>query len=179
MINLLPPPIKEQVRYAKLNARIVRYIWVLGFSALLVGVSFFGAHWHLSQRMVKADEQMKQKQADIAKFKPFEEKVKQVNDRLSAIKAIQATQPRFSALLVDLSAVTPKGVTISSVTLTGVDAQPVRISAAANSMNSATAFRENLAASPRIAAADIETISKEPGGVRVSIVVAFKPGLAK
>lgn len=179
MINLLPPPIKEQVRFAKLNAKTVFYARLLVLTALLIGGSFAGAQWYLTQRMAKVDSQIEQRKLDITKFKPFEEKVQAVNARLTAIKAIQSNQPKFSVLLSDLAALTPKGVTILNVSLTGDDKQPVRIAATANSMNAATAFRENLAASSRISAADIETVSKEAGGVRVSIVVAFKPGLAK
>jgi len=181
VINLLPPDIKEQIRYAKLNRTAIAYVRVSLMVAGVLGVIFAGSIYQLSLQTKSIAADVTEKQAVIKALNTtFTPKAKDASDRLNAIKYVQSSQTRFSAVVADIAKVVPQGVSIDTMTLTGNDKVPVRISVTASSYAGALAFRNALITSPRIAGADLETINSNNGGsFGTSIVVAFKPGMAK
>ena len=122
---------------------------------------------------------MAHQQQTIAATAAFQKVAKDASDRLTAIAYIQTQQTRFSSLLADIAKVVPKGVSISSITLTGDASKPVRLAISGSSYDSILAFREAVVSSPRIAAADLENIAQASSGYTASVVIAFKPGQAK
>lgn len=179
MINLLPPLVKEQMRFARMNASATKMVRLIIILLILVFGAFAGTFWLLDQKIASANRRLSDQQKQIDSYKSTEEQVRLVNERLSSIKNIQSLQPKFSALLVDLAAVTPKGVTLNGITLTGNDKKPVRLVVTANSTNAAVSYRETLLTSQRIQAADIENIAVANNTVTATIAISFKPGKAK
>jgi Tfp pilus assembly protein PilN len=181
MINLLPPDMKEQIRYAKINRLTLRYLRTLVAVVAVLAVIFGGTFYLQGQQLtlVKADVAGMQAEVD-ALNKNFTPKAKDVSDRLNAIKFVQGNQTHFSAVVEDIAKVVPQGVSIDSMTLTGDDKAAVRVAVTAQSYAAALAFRNALVTSPRIAGADLETISANSGGsFQTNVVIAFKPGMAK
>lgn len=181
MINLMPPSLKDQIRYAKLNRLVVRYVKVTVLVVAILGGIFGWALWQLNQNELAASQDIAQKQAQIDQLtKDFVPQAKQASDRLAAIRFVQDTQTHFSAVIDDIAKVVPQGVSIDSMTLTGDDKTPVRIGISAQKYADALAFRNALITSPRVAAVDLETISTNAnGGFQAAVVVGFKPGMAK
>jgi Tfp pilus assembly protein PilN len=172
---------KEQIRYAKINRVALRYVWLLALVVVVLAGVFGGTVYLQSQQAAQVAADVASKQQTIAGLnKTFTPKAKDVSDRLNAIKFVQANQTHFSQLIADIAKVVPKGVSIDSMTLTGNDALPLQIAVTANSYDAALAFRNALVTSPRIAEADLETISANQGGTfQTNVVVAFKKGQAK
>lgn len=181
MINLMPPTMKEQIRYAKLNRLVLHYVQITAVVVVVLAGIFAWALYQLNQQAGSADHEAAAKQAEVdALTKSFVPQAKQASDRLAAIKYIQDTQTHFSALIDDIAKVVPQGVSIDTMTLTGDDKSPLRISITANSYQAALAFRNALITSPRVAAADLESISSTSGGsFTAAIVVGFNAGMAK
>jgi Tfp pilus assembly protein PilN len=180
MINLLPPSQKEQIRYSKLNRVARAYVRLLFVVILVLGGIFWAAIYLVEQTTSSVTADVAEKTATIASLnKTFTPKAKDASDRLAAIKFVQATQTRFSAVVADIAKVVPQGVSIDAMTLTGDDKAPVRISVTASSYAGALAFRNALITSPRIAGADLESISSTGTAYQTSVVIAFKPGQAK
>ncbi|MDB5179175.1 MAG: Fimbrial assembly family protein [Patescibacteria group bacterium] len=181
MINLLPPPMKEQIRYAKLNRLVLRYLRVVILVVVVLAGVFAGTFYLQEQQTVAVVADVAEKQQTIASLnKTFTPKAKEVSDRLNAITYVQSSQTHFSALVADIAKVVPRGVSIDSLTLTGNDKVPVKIAVTALSYEGALSLRNALITSPRVAGADLETItSNGSGAYQTSIVVAFKPGQAK
>jgi Tfp pilus assembly protein PilN len=181
VINLLPSDLKEQIRYAKYNRLAVQYVRVSVLVVVVLGVIFAWSIYQLGQQTKTIAADVAEKQAVIAALNTsFTPKAKDAGDRLDAIKYVLATQTRFSALVADIAKVVPQGVSINSMTLTGNDKAPVQISVTASSYAGALAFRNALITSPRISGADLETITSSNGTTyETSVVVAFKPGMAK
>lgn len=177
----MPPDLKEQIRYAKLNRLVVHYAWGLAVVLVVLGGVFGGAFYLLDQQTRQADAGAADDQQQIAKLnKTVLPEAKAASERLNAIKYVQGSQTRFSAVVADIAKVVPQGVSIDSMTLTGNDKTPVTIAVTANTYNDALAFRNALTTSPRIADADLETITSTSNGTyQVNVVVAFKPGQAK
>ncbi|MBW3538233.1 hypothetical protein KY386_01940 [Candidatus Parcubacteria bacterium] len=180
MINLLPPRLKQELAYAKLNARLAGYLWLVAVVILALSGTFTAAHLYLSRQIRAAESALNQKNHTIAGFRNLESRAKTLKDQLDTIATIDAGQTRFSLLLADMARATPRGAAITNLALTGDDKKPLRVSAAADSFNAAISLREALAAAPRISGADIENLTANPeGGYKVEITVGFKPGQAK
>ncbi|HUD11593.1 MAG TPA: PilN domain-containing protein [Candidatus Saccharimonadia bacterium] len=181
MINLLPPDLKEQIRYAKLNQLVLRYLRISIVVVIVLGVIFVGAFYMIGQQTAAVASGLAAKQQVIAQLNStFVPEAQSASDRLTAIKYVQSTQTHFSAVISDLAKVLPQGVSIDSITLTGDDALPVDVAMTAQTYNEALAVRNALATSPRIANADLESISSNTtDAYQVTVVIAFKPGQAK
>lgn len=181
MINLMPSDMKEQIKFAKLNRLVLRYLWGLLLVVLALGGVFGWAFYSLTIQTKAASAGAAGKQQTIDRLtKTFVPKAKEASDRLNAVKYVQSTQTHFSAVIADIAKVEPKGVSIKSMTLTGVDKVPVVITIEADSYNSALAFRNALASSPRIAGADLQSLTADKSGsFSGTVVIGFKPGQAK
>ncbi len=181
MINLLPADVKEQIRFAKMNRLALRYLRVTVTVVVVLGGVFGGAFYLLEMESASVAQDVIDKQATIASFNgSFIPKARDVSDRLNAIKYVQGTRTHFSAVVADLAKVVPQGVSIDSMTLTGDDKAPVTIAVTAESYAKALALRNALITSPRIAHADLETITTTSSGTyQTNVVVAFKPGQAR
>lgn len=180
MINLLPPAHKEQIRFAKLNRIVMTYVRLIVVVIVVLGAIFGATIYWVGQTTAAVEKDVAIKTATIAGLnKTFTPKAKDASDRLAAIKFVQTSQTRFSAVVADIAKVVPQGVSIDAITLTGNDKAPVRINVSTSSYTGALAFRNALITSPRIAGADLESITAVSSGYQTSIVVAFKPGQAK
>lgn len=181
MINLLPPEVKAQVLFSRRNAKLIGYVWLLSFTVLLCGGLFGYSFYHSHAALQAATKEITAKQIQIDEYKDVEAKSKAINDRVTAIKAISASQSHFSMLLDELAHYTPKTVVIQAITLTGDDKKSVRISATADSKASIASFRNALETAPRISGADIESITYNETDkyYATSIAIGFKPGKAK
>ncbi len=158
----------------------MRYIVLIVAVGAAVGVGFFGSHLYLNQQLKATADSIASKEAGAASYKEIEAAAKTLNGRVAAIKAIQDNQPKFSAVLTDLAKAVPQNASITNLSLTGDDTKPVRISADATTYQTAVSFRDALAASPRIAGADIDSITgNTANGFHVNITIGFKPGMAK
>lgn len=184
MINLMPPDLKEQIRFAKMNRVALTYARVAVAVVVALGGIFA---WSL----VQVQQQTKDKSAAVA------EKLKEVNslkaqvlpkaqdasDRLSAVKYVQSTHTRFSLLISDIANVIPDGVVLDQLSLTGNEKMPVQVSISAKQYDQVLAFRNAIVTSPRISAADIVTITA--GGAtknynfKATVIIGFKPGEAR
>lgn len=179
MINLLPTSRKEEIRFAKLNRIVLRYLRLVLLLIIIIGGILGGTLYYLGVLNAQAEADINAKKQEIAVGAPFMKQAKDVSDRLLAIKTIQASQTRFSLLLNDLAKVLPQGVAIDTITLTGDYTKPVRIAVSGNTYNSMLAFRDAVAKSSRISGVDLESISQDTDGFHAGVVIGFKQGQAR
>lgn len=179
MINLLPPDIKDQMRYARLNRQALGYLKLVIVVIMVLGGIFATTLWWTNRQAAIAESDVNSKEANIASSATFTAQASAIATRLSAIKTIDASKTHFSLLLDDLAKALPQGVSIDSITLTGDDTSPVRISVTAGTYQEVLDFREAFAESPRISGVDLESIGQISSGYQASVVIGFKPGQAK
>lgn len=180
MINLLPPPLKEQLSYAQRNTGLLKLIKLLGLALACIVAAFALAHWHLQRTLATTQASHQQKQARIKELSGVEQEAQLLSSRLQSVKVLRDRQTRFSQLLADLARVTPQGVYINTIALTEEDQKPVSINATANSYAAAAGLRDAFASSPRIQAVDLTSISNPaPGEYKVDITIGFKRGQFK
>jgi Tfp pilus assembly protein PilN len=184
VINLLPPSIKEEIHYSRRNATLMHYLSIAVLTSLVLAGALLGARYYLDQKIHDAEATVKQRELTIRRHKKLETDAKSLNARLASIQTIQKSQAKFSLLLSDLAQFMPKGTAISSVSLTGDDKKPVRLTVDSLDYKTALGFRDSITRSKRISAADIEDIhlvkeSGKPNTYKVTVTFAFNPGEAK
>jgi Tfp pilus assembly protein PilN len=180
VINLLPPSIKSEIRFAKWNRLALAYLRVLVAVVIALAGVFGWALWQLGDQEHQVAAKVADKQAAISKLsKSFLPKAKDASERLNAIKFVQTSQTHFSNLIADLVAVLPKDVNIEGLTLTGDEAKPVTMDVSAKSYDQVLALRNSLENSKRVANADIVSINNQSGSWTASVIIGFKPGQAK
>lgn len=181
MINLLPPGMKSELRYSRYNATLIRYLKLAVVVALGLAAMLYGGRWYLSQQTQAVEQRVAAKQETIKTYKETETKGLALNKRLTSIQTIQKSQAKFSVLLSDLAEYMPQGSSISTITLTGDDKKPVRLTIKAVDYKTALAFRDSITKSSRVSAADIEDIKKDPESnmFNVTVTFSFNPGQAR
>lgn len=184
MINLMPPTMKEQIRYGKLNRIILGYLRVLIVVIVVLAGLFGGAYYLINQqyKSIASDVAAKTSQLNQEK-RTILPQAQDASQRLSAIAYVQQTQTNFSQLIADLANLMPVGVQLQSISLDGNAKAPVSMTVSAQTYDEVLALRNSLATSPRLSGVDIVNItsSKAANGATWSgtLVLAFNPGRAQ
>jgi Tfp pilus assembly protein PilN len=182
MINLLPPEVKQEMRYSRFNAILLRYVRAIAAVCILLAGALIAGRYYLNQKIETATHSLGDTQHQIDGYKQLQADTSQLTARIGSITTVQASQARFSELLTDLAEFMPQGTAINSVTLTGDDAKPVRLVVAALDYKTALSVRDSITRSKRISAADIEQVSNQPTGkanYQVTVTFVFNPGAAR
>lgn len=181
MINLLPPEVKQEIRFGQLNITAIQYAVLIALISLaLVAVLFFGV------TVVSGDERslrqaIDEKQQILTELEPTVAEAKQLEGTINTIAALLSREITFSQLLQDIAAVIPNGASLTGLSLTGDESLPLRIDALINDQTLAAVMRENLENSDLFEQADIQSVSasaiSESGQAteyQVRIVVNFQ-----
>jgi Tfp pilus assembly protein PilN len=178
VINLMPPELKQQIRYAKYNRLGLRYLRVTLAVVVVLGVVFAGALYLLHQQEATVANDVTKKQAEIKRVSnDFLPKAKDASERLTDIKYIQDTQTRYSAVMADLVKVLPREVDIETLLLTGDETRPVGLSVTAKTYDEVLALRNALVTSPRIGGADIVSAAQTKDGWAANLLVGYRKGM--
>lgn len=181
MINILPPQLKQQVRYSKRNVLLLRYLMTALGASTLLAIVIITSLWFSSRQISSLKTSLQERQQERASYKDTETKVQSLQSSLNLIDKLLTERTEYSGVLGDLASVLPSGAYISSMTLTGEDDKPMQIIVFADSINTAGLIRNSLLTSPRINSADIQSITRddENNVFSVDIIVAFEKGQAQ
>ncbi len=179
MINLLPPDIKVQLKYAKYNRLVLSYLKLAVGVVVLLGTIFAGTLYYVAQETNRVAKGVESRQAELNSNLAFQKQAQEISDRLQAIKTLDSSQTRFSLVLDDISKYLPQSVSLEGITLTGDDKKPLAIAIFGSTYDSILAFRNAVLLSPRISGADLVSIANNGTGFQGNVVIAFKPGQAK
>ncbi len=146
MINLLPPDIKDNYRYARRNTRLVS--WVVATCLALVGLVALsvGGMWYLKQAVKPYDKQIVAAQANLKEQDQAgtEKKVKEITDNLKLVIQVLSKEILFSQLLKQLAVIIPSNATLSSFNVSQT-VGALDITANTTDYNAATQLQINLA----------------------------------
>lgn len=145
MINLLPPDLKTEYRYARRNSQLVRTtaVFCFGFIGLAV-IAAIGTLYIQQSANSYAVEASKFKQAlEQQKQQEVNAKAQDISNSLKLAVQVLSQEILFSKLLEELAPVVPEGVTLTDITLSELRGA-VNISAKAIDYNSATQLHVNL-----------------------------------
>lgn len=162
MINLLPPNLKLDYRYARRNAGLLRFVAMFGVGLAGLAVICAVGMLYLQQtaRTYAAETEVIEQSLKDQKQDEVEKQVEDISSSLKLAVRVLSEEVLFSQLLKRLAVTTPSNVSLASLSITELEGG-VDITANTSDYNAATQLQVNLA-DPKnqiFAKADIVNIS--------------------
>jgi Tfp pilus assembly protein PilN len=145
MINLLPPSLKQDYRYARANRRLVE--WAVAFALGIIGVAIItGAGLFMMQRSIDTNQtSIAHTKAQLASENQdqVKHKVSTISHNLKLMVQVLSKEVLFSKLLARLGNVTPQGAALTDLSISQ-DASAIDITAKTSGYGAATQLQANL-----------------------------------
>lgn len=161
MINLLPPDRVLNIRLARSNTILRRYIELIIFGALvllaaiLVARYFFGIQNDNIQRTVDLNS------AKIADLEPVQKQAEELSATVNTISGLLSRNVKFSNMLAQIGGIMPPGSVLTGLKFSLEDMEaPLVVSAQVDNEQKAAVLRNNLATSSLFDKAEIKNITK-------------------
>jgi Tfp pilus assembly protein PilN len=185
MINLMPDDIKKEIRSARVNVILIRYIVVvlLAFAFLIVtlGVSYIV----LTQTKASAQRLIKVNQTKATVYSTTKTQVDALSSRLLETKSILDQEILYSNVLANIGKQMPAGTVIDTITLStaSFSGTPVTLKAYAKTNDAVVALRQKFQNSPFFSKVNFESVSDTAGiagyPVSVSMTLTITKAAAK
>jgi Tfp pilus assembly protein PilN len=165
MINLLPPEIKDSIRFARINVILIQYAIIAIFTVVIVITLMLFGKASLGNTKSELEELIRVDRVKIAELEQVNTEAKKLSETVSTIGKLIDQEVKFSVLLQEIGAVIPKGTVVSGLTLSQDAAEPISLSVLTDSAERAGVLQENLIASDLFLSADILSVTKASGDV--------------
>lgn len=117
MINLLPPAAKSNFTAGRVNALLIRYIWIalalLGLLAGLCGLAYVA----LQNSKVVAEQQIASNDKNVTQLESVQVRANTFRSNLAISKAILDQQTHYTDTLLKISSLMSKGTYLDSIGL--------------------------------------------------------------
>lgn len=184
MINLLPPADKRQIQAGRSNALLLRYniliIAAVAFLMAAIGVVYV----YLANTKLGAEQVIKDNQAKVVDYADTEKEANEFKNNLTIAKQILSKEVEYTKVILEISALLPKGVTLDNLNL---DAEtfgtPLTLSAHAKTVNDAIALKTAFQNSPLFSNVNFQSIATEESvgdyPIRVNLNVTINKDATK
>lgn len=186
MINLLPDDYKGEIRAARTNVLLVRYISILIAAIVVLGGIIIAAYVVLQTRKVSAQELLDANVARTAQYQPTRTEAEELRTSIANAKSILDQKVSYTKLIYKIADSIPNGVILETLELDptafGTD---MTIDATANSFESASKLRQEFANNSDVFS-DVKLLSLASGSgdgatpgeypIRVSVSVKINKG---
>lgn len=177
MINLLPQTEQKEIRAARANMLLLRYLILLAvaFTFLLtaLGITYFS----LKAAADQADEAKVQNEQRAIGFTETQAQASQLRNELSSAKTLFTDDIRYSKVLTRLSSLLPEGTALDSIQLdTKSFSQPSIITVYVRDQTAAETLEKNFRASSYVTNASLGKVSTTSGAAhpyRYSVEMSF------
>lgn len=145
MINLLPPESSRQLRAARHNTILMRY--VVGFSITLglIALVYVGVLGLMRAAEVNSSSSSEASKQKIDRFASTAAEAKSYTSNLAMAKAIFASEPSYTSALQRIAQALPSGTVLQTLNLSPADiSKPVTLTILAKTKQSALAVKSNL-----------------------------------
>lgn len=146
MINLLPPEVKEDYRYARRNRHLLK--WVIAFLFGISGIVLITASGVFIMHNASSDYRSKiaTAQTELASQNDagIKKEVTSVSNNLKLMVTVLSKEILFSKLLAQLGTITPQNVVLTDLSISQTESA-IDITAQAANYNAAAQLQANLA----------------------------------
>lgn len=151
MINLLPIEHKSEIRAARANVVLLRYIMIIICAALVLGGLIGGSYIALNTAKQNAEEKASENARRLVAFQQIKTDADSFRSDLTTAKTILDSSPSFSTLIYDIAATVPKNTVLDSLTLDPVTlGTATTLNASAKSFDDATKLKDALTQNSRV-----------------------------
>lgn len=177
MINLMPYDVKKEIRSARVNVILARYIMIIllafGFLILLLG----GSYVVLTQNKASAQRLINANGKDADVYSTTKAEVESLSASLSQTKTILDQEVLYSKVLMNIGQQMPAGTVLNSLAINSASftGTPITVKAYAKTNDAAVALREKFQSSPIFTNVNFDSISGTGGisGYPVSVSITL------
>ncbi len=143
-----------------------RYIMI---GTEIVVLLAFIARFSLDRKLTDLKEEISQKQAILVANAPFEQEVRDIQDRLGKIKSITTDESKLVSLITLVQTILPQDVYLTSL---DIASEKLIIDATAGSTEGFSQFLTSLSSASDVRDVEIGDIQKQPGrGIQFKLTV--------
>jgi Tfp pilus assembly protein PilN len=146
MINLLPPEIKQDYRYARRNRQLVRWVFASLLAILGVVIITGGGLFVMNGSIDSYNTSISNTQSQLASqdIAGTQKKVTDISNNLKLMVKVLSKEILFSKLLTRLGSITPPNVILTNLSISQTESA-IDITAQTGNYNAATQLQINLA----------------------------------
>ncbi len=179
MINLLPPTYKKELRAARINVILRRYIFLQIIAAAMLAAMIGASYFLISMTKAQAEEEIATNRAQASEYNDIDQKAKEFQANLSTAKGILDKEVRYSKVILAISKELPSGVILDTLTLDATTfGQPTSLSAKAKSYDDALRLKDSFDKSDIFKDVRLESVSQStdeesdyPVDVRINVTI--------
>lgn len=159
MINLLSTKRLNDIRVAKSNTILSRYIKLLIISSLIIGCIVTGAYYYLNIQHSKAEEAKRLDDARVSALEPYHEQASQLSATVNTIANVMSGDLAFSNMLTQIGNLMPSGTVLTGLQLSSEElSAPLIVSAHVDNEQRSVVLLRNLKQSDLFEGAQIRNI---------------------
>jgi len=164
MINLLPAESKEELRAAKLNVVLVRYVVIQLCTYVFLGFAFAAAHYQLGVAKTEAASIAAANQDKASVYSDTEAEARSLRQNLADAKVVLGGDIDYAAIVAALGKLLPEGVIIDSLKLDqSVLSNQTTLQLYATTTDAAFSAQNALKASPLFSSVTAGEVSSQGG----------------
>lgn len=185
MINLMPDQAKADIRAARVNVVLVRYIIIVILAFAFLLLLLFGTYVILTQTKTSAQELI---DASAAKNQAYTSTVQQLNSlniSLNKAKSVVSQEIDYSTVLTNIGRQMPAGTVLDTLSLSAAsfNGTPTTLRAYAKTQEDGVALREQFQKSAYFSKVTLDSFSGTGGAtdypVVLSLTVTFNKAITK
>lgn len=162
MINLLPPKRRLNIRLARSNTILRRYLELGVVSILLLVAAFLVTNSFFVAQKKNTEQQLQIDKEKVAELEPIHSEAEELAATVNTIAALMAYNIQFSDLLVQIGSIMPTGSVLTGLQFSIEDTDaPLVVTAEVDTEEKAAILRNNLAGSSLFSRAEIKSIAKK------------------
>lgn len=151
MINLLPPKLQKEIRAARSNTLLLRYVILLIGSLVFLLVALLATYMSLSTTASQADATKEENERKAIGFTETQAAASQLRSNLAAAKTLFESETRYSLALVRLSNLLPDGSALDSLQLSPSSfTESMALTVRIRDQQTAEALQSNFTSSPYV-----------------------------
>jgi len=173
MINLMPDDVKKEIRSARTNVILTRYIIVVLLAFAFLVLLLAGSYVVLTQTKNSAQQLIDSNDTKAEVYSTTKAQVDALSGSLSETKTLLDQEVLYSNVLVNIGQQMPEGTVLSGITLNASSfaGTPVTLKAYAKTTEIAVSLREKFQSTPIFSNVNFESVSDSDGinGYPVSV----------
>jgi Tfp pilus assembly protein PilN len=149
MINLLPDDAKREIKAARTNVTLLKYIFVLAAGVAFLCVVAGGVYFILLGTQTSAESIIKDNQSKTSSYSSAQEQAQALRAGLASAKTILDKEVRYSKLITGIAKLMPQGAVLDSLSLSPATlGTPTTLTIYARSTEDALVVKNNFQTSP-------------------------------
>ena len=163
MINLLPDTHKSEIRAARMNVLLIRYIAILSVAMIVLSGIITAAYVVLETRKASAQSLLDTNNARAQQYSSIRTEADLLRTSLSNAKSILDQKVSYSKLIYEIAGSLPEGVVLDTLDLDSASfGSSMTVNASAKTFESASKVQNQLAANS-VVFSDVKLLSLESG----------------